>query len=30
VITDVDRDYSPDLLDAIRAVPHTLRFRMLY
>jgi D-3-phosphoglycerate dehydrogenase len=30
VITDVDRDYSPDLLDAIRAVPHTLRFRVLY
>ncbi|WP_425480078.1 phosphoglycerate dehydrogenase [Metallibacterium scheffleri] len=30
VITDVDRDYSPSLLDAIRAVPHTLRFRVLY
>lgn len=30
VITDIDRDYSPALLDAIRAVPHTLRFRMLY
>jgi len=30
VITDVDRDYSPALLDAIRAVPHTLRFRVLY
>lgn len=30
VITDVDRDYSPALLDTIRAVPHTLRFRVLY
>jgi len=30
VISDVDRDYSPALLDAIRAVPHTLRFRVLY
>ncbi len=30
VITDVARDYSPALLDSIKAVPHTLRFRVLY
>jgi D-3-phosphoglycerate dehydrogenase len=30
VITDIDRNYSKDLLAAIRSIPHTLRFRVLY
>lgn len=30
VITDINRDYSGALLDAIRRIPHTLRFRVLY
>lgn len=30
VITDIDRNYSNSLLDTIRAIPHTLRFRVLY
>ena len=30
VITDIDRSYSDDLLATIRAIPHTLRFRVLY
>lgn len=30
VITDIDGTYSEDLLDEIRAIPHTLRFRVLY
>ena len=29
VIVDVDRDYDPAALDALRAVPGTLRFRHL-
>jgi len=30
VITDIDRNYSDNLLDTIREIPHTLRFRVLY
>lgn len=30
VITDIDRNYSDNLLEAIRSIPHTLRFRVLY
>ncbi len=30
VITDINRDYSEALLEEIRAIPHTLRFRVLY
>ncbi|MGH8370142.1 MAG: phosphoglycerate dehydrogenase, partial [Gammaproteobacteria bacterium] len=30
VITDIDSDYSETLLEAIRNIPHTLRFRVLY
>ncbi|MGH2509639.1 MAG: phosphoglycerate dehydrogenase, partial [Ktedonobacteraceae bacterium] len=30
VITDINRDYSTALLDEIRDIPHTLRFRVLY
>ncbi|MDE2274133.1 MAG: phosphoglycerate dehydrogenase [Gammaproteobacteria bacterium] len=30
VITDINRDYSETLLDDIRRIPHTLRFRVLY
>lgn len=30
VIVDVDRDYDPKALDALRAIPGTLRFRTLY
>ena len=30
VITDVDRDYAPEALDALRSVAGTLRFRMLH
>ena len=30
VITDVDRDYDPAALAALRTVPGTLRFRLLY
>ncbi|HVA55469.1 MAG TPA: phosphoglycerate dehydrogenase [Gammaproteobacteria bacterium] len=30
VITDINRDYSEALLDEIRRIPHTLRFRVLY
>lgn len=30
VITDIDRNYSDTLLDVIRNIPHTLRFRVLY
>lgn len=30
VIVDVDRDYDPRALDALRAIPGTLRFRTLY
>lgn len=29
VITDINRDYSATLLDEIRGIPHTLRFRVL-
>jgi D-3-phosphoglycerate dehydrogenase / 2-oxoglutarate reductase len=30
VITDINRDYSDALLEEIRGIPHTLRFRVLY
>ncbi|HVC28505.1 MAG TPA: phosphoglycerate dehydrogenase [Gammaproteobacteria bacterium] len=30
VITDINRDYSEALLEDIRRIPHTLRFRVLY
>lgn len=30
VITDVDRDHSPELTEALKAVPGTLKFRTLY
>lgn len=30
VITDINRDYSEALLEEIRHIPHTLRFRVLY
>jgi D-3-phosphoglycerate dehydrogenase len=30
VITDINHDYSDALLDEIRRIPHTLRFRVLY
>ena len=30
VITDIDDNYSEALLDEIRRIPHTLRFRVLY
>lgn len=30
VITDVDHNYSDDLITEIRNIPHTLRFRVLY
>lgn len=30
VITDINRNYSETLLDDIRRIPHTLRFRVLY
>ena len=30
VITDIDRNYSETLLDVIRDIPHTVRFRVLY
>ncbi|MGA9854883.1 MAG: phosphoglycerate dehydrogenase [Gammaproteobacteria bacterium] len=30
VITDINRDYSEALLEEIRGIPHTLRFRVLY
>jgi D-3-phosphoglycerate dehydrogenase len=30
VIVDVDRDYDPRALDALKAIPGTLRFRTLY
>jgi D-3-phosphoglycerate dehydrogenase / 2-oxoglutarate reductase len=30
VIVDVDRDYDPKALDALKAIPGTLRFRTLY
>ncbi|MGH8372691.1 MAG: phosphoglycerate dehydrogenase [Gammaproteobacteria bacterium] len=30
VITDVDNNYSDDLITEIRNIPHTLRFRVLY
>ncbi|MDE2234497.1 MAG: phosphoglycerate dehydrogenase [Gammaproteobacteria bacterium] len=30
VITDINRDYSDSLLEDIRHIPHTLRFRVLY
>ena len=30
VITDIDADYSDALLEEIRNIPHTLRFRVLY
>lgn len=30
VITDIDRNYSDNLLEVIRKIPHTLRFRVLY
>jgi D-3-phosphoglycerate dehydrogenase len=30
VITDIDSHYSESLLDEIRGIPHTLRFRVLY
>ena len=30
VITDIDSNYSDALLDEIRRIPHTLRFRVLY
>jgi len=30
VITDVDRDYDPAALRALRSVAGTLRFRMLH
>ena len=30
VITDIEGSYSDALLDEIREIPHTLRFRVLY
>ena len=30
VITDVDRDYQPEALKALRELPGTLRFRTLH
>jgi len=30
VITDINRNYSETLLEEIRRIPHTLRFRVLY
>jgi D-3-phosphoglycerate dehydrogenase len=30
VITDINKNYSQTLLDEIRCIPHTLRFRVLY
>ena len=30
VITDINRNYSDALLDEIRRIPHSLRFRVLY
>lgn len=30
VITDINKNYSETLLDEIRRIPHTLRFRVLY
>ncbi|MGY6558173.1 MAG: phosphoglycerate dehydrogenase [Nitritalea sp.] len=30
VITDIDKAYSPDVIDALKKIPGTIRFRMLY
>ena len=30
VITDVDHNYGPEAIDALRALPDTLRFRIVY
>lgn len=30
VITDIDKAYSPDALDALKTIPGTIRFRTLY
>jgi D-3-phosphoglycerate dehydrogenase len=30
VITDIDKAYSPDVIDALKSVTGTIRFRMLY
>ena len=30
VITDVDRDYDPEVLKVLRDLPGTVRFRMLH
>jgi D-3-phosphoglycerate dehydrogenase / 2-oxoglutarate reductase len=30
VITDIDKAYSPDAIEALKTIPGTIRFRMLY
>ncbi|WP_375417726.1 phosphoglycerate dehydrogenase [uncultured Hymenobacter sp.] len=30
VITDIDKEYGPEVIKAMRAVEHTIRFRVLY
>jgi len=30
VITDIDKAYSPDVIDALKRIEGTIRFRMLY
>jgi len=30
VITDIDKAYSPEVIEAMRAIPGTIRFRVLY
>jgi len=30
VITDIDKAYSPEAIDALKHIPGTIRFRVLY
>ena len=30
VITDINREYDHDVIQALRAVEHTIKFRVLY
>ncbi|MFN3800883.1 phosphoglycerate dehydrogenase [Belliella pelovolcani] len=30
VITDIDKEYSPEVIDAMKEIPGTIRFRVLY
>ena len=30
VITDIDKEYSKDLIDALKGIEHTIKFRVLY